>query len=132
MGTKAGDKKQEEIVVVRDFPDQYKVTAIVWNLLIANLSGQLKELQQRFHSDKLTSPVGAPIFFVKKKDGSFQMVRLIIEIYQVDRIAEGFEDENDKQRSDELCKAIKGQSGFAPAPENSRMEMERDSYGFCD
>ncbi|GJT78447.1 putative reverse transcriptase domain-containing protein [Tanacetum coccineum] len=47
-----GVKKQEEIVVVRDFP---------------------KELQDKGFIRPSSSPWGAPVFFVKKKDGSFRM-----------------------------------------------------------
>ncbi|GJV75218.1 retrotransposon protein, putative, ty1-copia subclass [Tanacetum coccineum] len=45
MGAKAGDKKQEDIVVVRDFPKQhpYRLTPSE----LEELSGQLKELQDK-------------------------------------------------------------------------------------
>ncbi|GKB94212.1 putative reverse transcriptase domain-containing protein [Tanacetum coccineum] len=59
MSVKASDKKQEEIVVVRDFPEE--------------LSGQLKELQDKGFIRPSSSPWGAPVLFVKKKDGSFRM-----------------------------------------------------------
>nr|GEZ72953.1 hypothetical protein [Tanacetum cinerariifolium] len=56
---KAKDKKQREIVVVRDFLEE--------------LSGQLKELQDKGFIRPSSSPWGAPVLFVKKKDGSFRM-----------------------------------------------------------
>ncbi|GJR87466.1 putative reverse transcriptase domain-containing protein, partial [Tanacetum coccineum] len=59
MSAKASDKKQEEIVVVRDFPERS--------------IGQLKELQDKGFIRPSSSPWGAPILFVKKKDGSFRM-----------------------------------------------------------
>ncbi|GKD41409.1 putative reverse transcriptase domain-containing protein [Tanacetum coccineum] len=59
MSAKAGEKKQEEIVVVRDFPEE--------------LSGQLKELQDKGFIRPSSLPWGAPVLFVKKKDGSFRM-----------------------------------------------------------
>nr|GEX49749.1 retrovirus-related Pol polyprotein from transposon 17.6 [Tanacetum cinerariifolium]GEX73153.1 retrovirus-related Pol polyprotein from transposon 17.6 [Tanacetum cinerariifolium] len=55
MSTKASDKNQEEIVVVRDF-----------------LERQLKELQDKGFIRPSSSPWGAPVLFVKKKDGSFR------------------------------------------------------------
>ncbi|GKA65639.1 putative reverse transcriptase domain-containing protein [Tanacetum coccineum] len=59
ISAKASDKKQEEIVMVRDFPKE--------------LSGQLKELQEKGFIRPSSSPWGGPVLFVKKKDGSFRM-----------------------------------------------------------
>nr|GEX23633.1 hypothetical protein [Tanacetum cinerariifolium] len=59
MSAKAKEKKQEEIVVVRDFPKE--------------LSGRLKELQEKGFIRPSSSPWGASILFVKKKDGSYRM-----------------------------------------------------------
>nr|GEU41484.1 putative reverse transcriptase domain-containing protein [Tanacetum cinerariifolium] len=55
----AKEQKQEEMVVVRDFLEE--------------LSGQLKELQDRGFIPPSSSPWGASVLFVKKKDGSFRM-----------------------------------------------------------
>ncbi|GJR56599.1 putative reverse transcriptase domain-containing protein [Tanacetum coccineum] len=100
MSTKASDKKQKEIVVVRDFPevfpdDLYGLPSIreieFWIKLIPGetpvakspyrltpseleeLSGQLKELQDKGFIRPSSSPWEAPVLFVKKKDGSFRM-----------------------------------------------------------
>ncbi|GKB27231.1 putative reverse transcriptase domain-containing protein, partial [Tanacetum coccineum] len=100
MSTKASDKKQKEIVVVRDFPevfpdDLYGLPSIreieFWIKLIPGetsvakspyrlapfeleeLSGQLKELQDKGFLRPSSSPWGALVLFVKKKDGSFRM-----------------------------------------------------------
>ncbi|GKB29210.1 putative reverse transcriptase domain-containing protein, partial [Tanacetum coccineum] len=56
---KTKEEKQEEIVVVRDYPEE--------------LSGQLKELQDKDFIRPSSSPWGALVLFVKKKDGSFRM-----------------------------------------------------------
>nr|GEZ19276.1 putative reverse transcriptase domain-containing protein [Tanacetum cinerariifolium] len=37
------------------------------------LSDQLKELSEKGFIRPISSPWGAPVFFVKKKDGSFRM-----------------------------------------------------------
>nr|GEX07255.1 hypothetical protein [Tanacetum cinerariifolium] len=64
MSAKASDKKQEEIIVVRDFSSTSE---------LEELSGQLKELQDKGFIRESSSPWGAQVFFVKKKDGSFRM-----------------------------------------------------------
>ncbi|GJY10387.1 putative reverse transcriptase domain-containing protein [Tanacetum coccineum] len=100
MSSKASDKKQEEIVVVRDFPEvfsddlsglppireiEFRIELILRATLVAKypyhlapsemeeLSGQLKELQDKGFIRPSSSPWGAPVLFVKKKDGSFRM-----------------------------------------------------------
>ncbi|GJV83305.1 putative reverse transcriptase domain-containing protein [Tanacetum coccineum] len=100
MSVKTRDKKQEEIVVVRDFPKlflndlsrlpplweiEFWVELIPGAVPIANspyrlapskleeLSGQLKELQDKGFIRPSSSPWGAPVLFVKKKDGAFRM-----------------------------------------------------------
>ncbi|GJX23816.1 putative reverse transcriptase domain-containing protein [Tanacetum coccineum] len=70
MGSKAGDKKQEEIIMFRDFPESpYRLAPSE----LEELSGQLKELQDKGFIRPSSSPWGAPVLFVKKKDGSFRM-----------------------------------------------------------
>ncbi|GKE04806.1 putative reverse transcriptase domain-containing protein, partial [Tanacetum coccineum] len=65
-----GVKKQKEIVVVREFPKfPYRLAPSE----LEELSGQLKELQDKGFIRPSSSPCGAPILFIKKKDGSFRM-----------------------------------------------------------
>nr|GEZ60693.1 putative reverse transcriptase domain-containing protein [Tanacetum cinerariifolium] len=67
---KAKDKKQREIVVVRDFSESpYRLAPSE----LEELSGQLKELQDKDFIRPSSSPWGASVLFVKKKDGSFMM-----------------------------------------------------------
>ncbi|GJS63409.1 putative reverse transcriptase domain-containing protein [Tanacetum coccineum] len=100
MSAKASDKKQEEIVMVRDFPKVFPddlsglplIQEIVFRIELIpratpvskspyrlapseleELSGQLKELQDKGFIRPCSSPRGAPVLFVKKKDGSFRM-----------------------------------------------------------
>ncbi|GJX31523.1 putative reverse transcriptase domain-containing protein [Tanacetum coccineum] len=95
-----GIKKQEEIVVVREFPEvfpddlsglppireiEFRIELIPGATPVAKspyrlapseleeLSGQLKELQDKGFIRPSSSPWGAPVLFVKKKDGSFRM-----------------------------------------------------------
>nr|GEX00346.1 retrotransposon protein, putative, Ty3-gypsy subclass [Tanacetum cinerariifolium] len=95
-----GVKKQEEIVVVRDFPEvfpddlsglppiweiEFRIELIPRAMPVAKspyrfapseleeLSGQLKELQDKGFIRPSSLPWGALVLFVKKKDGSFRM-----------------------------------------------------------
>ncbi|GJW26867.1 putative reverse transcriptase domain-containing protein [Tanacetum coccineum] len=94
-----GVKKQEEILVVRDFPEvfpdylsglppvweiEFRIELIPGATPVAKspyrlapseseeLSGQLTELQDKGFIRPSSSPWGAPVFFMKKKDGSFR------------------------------------------------------------
>ncbi|GJZ80486.1 putative reverse transcriptase domain-containing protein [Tanacetum coccineum] len=100
MGAKTGDMKQEEIVVVRDFPkvfpDDLSGLPPIWEIEfwieltlgampvakssyrlapseLEELSGQLKELQDKGFIRPSSSPWGAPVLFIKKKDSYFRM-----------------------------------------------------------
>ncbi|GJV70519.1 putative reverse transcriptase domain-containing protein [Tanacetum coccineum] len=67
---KSDDKRLEDIPVVREF---LEVFAKDLSGLPSELSNQLQELADRGFIRPSTSPWGAPILFVKKKDGSFRM-----------------------------------------------------------
>ncbi|GJX33605.1 putative reverse transcriptase domain-containing protein [Tanacetum coccineum] len=100
MSAKAKEKEQEEIVVVRYFPEvflddlsglplvreiKFRIELILGAMLVANspyrlapceleeLSGQLKKLQDKGFIRPSSYPWGASILFVKEKDGSFRM-----------------------------------------------------------
>ncbi|GJV43339.1 putative reverse transcriptase domain-containing protein [Tanacetum coccineum] len=67
---KPDEKRLEDIQVVREFP---KVFPEDLPGLPPELSDQLQELADRGFIQPSTSPWGAPVLFVKKKDGSFKM-----------------------------------------------------------
>ncbi|GKD38206.1 putative reverse transcriptase domain-containing protein, partial [Tanacetum coccineum] len=100
VGEPSKDKNEGEIVVVREFPDlflvdlpglppireiEFRIELILGAMPIAKspyrlapfeleeLSGQLKELQDKGFIRPSSSPWGASILFVKKKDGSFRV-----------------------------------------------------------
>ncbi|GJZ20840.1 putative reverse transcriptase domain-containing protein [Tanacetum coccineum] len=100
MSDKANEQKQEKIVVVRDFlevflddlsglppireikfhidlvPGAIPVVKSPYRLApseMKKLSGQLKELQAKGFIRPSSSPWGALVLFIKKKDGSFRM-----------------------------------------------------------
>ncbi|GJR22476.1 putative reverse transcriptase domain-containing protein [Tanacetum coccineum] len=97
---KAKEQKKEDIIVVRNFPEvflndlsglppnreiEFRIDLIPRTISVAispyrlahyeieELSGQLKELQDKGFIRPSLSPWGAPVSFVKKKDGSFRM-----------------------------------------------------------
>nr|GEX81255.1 hypothetical protein [Tanacetum cinerariifolium] len=92
MNAKASDNKQEEIVAVKDFPKVFLDDLLglppLWEIkiqieLIPGAVPIAKTTQgtprQRFHSTS-SSPWGASILFVKKKDGSFRICIDYIEL----------------------------------------------------
>ncbi|GJT99466.1 putative reverse transcriptase domain-containing protein [Tanacetum coccineum] len=100
MEKKSEEKRLEDIPVVREFPEvfpedllglplirqvEFQIDLILGTAPVARapyrlalsemqeLSNQLQELSDRGFIRPSTSPWGAPILFVKKKDGSFRM-----------------------------------------------------------
>ncbi|GJT87929.1 putative reverse transcriptase domain-containing protein [Tanacetum coccineum] len=80
MSAKAKEQKQEEIIVVRDFPELLPgakpIAKSPYRLAsseMEELSGQLRELQDKGFIQLRSSPWEVPVLFVKKKDGSFRM-----------------------------------------------------------
>ncbi|GKB31262.1 putative nucleotidyltransferase, ribonuclease H, partial [Tanacetum coccineum] len=135
MGDKAGDKKQEEIVVVRDFPkvspDDLSGLPPIWEIEIRielipgatpvakspyrlapsdmeELSGQLKELQDKGFIRLSSSPWGAPVLFVKKKDGSF---RMFIEYRELNKLT--VKNRYPLPRIDDLFNQLQGSQFFS-------------------
>nr|GEU79658.1 putative reverse transcriptase domain-containing protein [Tanacetum cinerariifolium] len=100
MSAKAKEKKHKEIVLVREFfevfPDDLSGLPLVWEIKflielvprempvvkcpyrlapseLEELSGQLKELQEKGFNRPSSLPWEAPVLFIKKRDGSFRM-----------------------------------------------------------
>ncbi|GJS37819.1 reverse transcriptase domain-containing protein [Tanacetum coccineum] len=134
MSAKASDKKQEEIVVVRDFPEvfpddlsglpplreiMFRIKLIPGVVPIAKspyrlapseleeLSGQLKELRDKGFIRPSSSPWGAPVLFVKKKDGSF---RMCIDYRELNKLT--VKNRYPLPRIDDLFDQLQGSSGY--------------------
>ncbi|GJW55106.1 putative reverse transcriptase domain-containing protein [Tanacetum coccineum] len=73
MEKKSDEKRLEDIPVVREFPEVFLENLPGLPPVRQELSGQLQELSDRGFIRPSTSPWGAPVLFVKEKDGSFRM-----------------------------------------------------------
>ncbi|GJX54169.1 putative reverse transcriptase domain-containing protein [Tanacetum coccineum] len=73
MEKKADEKRLEDIPVVKEFPDVFLEDLPGILPVRQELSNQLQELTDRGFIRPSTLPCGAPVLFVKKKDGSFRM-----------------------------------------------------------
>ncbi|GKA80354.1 putative reverse transcriptase domain-containing protein [Tanacetum coccineum] len=78
---KSEEKRLEDVPIVREFlkvfpedlPGLPPVSTITFPAEMQELSTQLQELSDRGFIRPSSSPWGAPVLFVKKKDGSFRM-----------------------------------------------------------
>ncbi|GKF67361.1 hypothetical protein Tco_0197040, partial [Tanacetum coccineum] len=77
---KSKKKRLEDVPIVRNFPKVFPEDFPAWALYrlasseMKELSDQLEELSDKgFIRPPSSSPWGAPVLFVKKKDGSFRM-----------------------------------------------------------
>nr|GEY89318.1 putative reverse transcriptase domain-containing protein [Tanacetum cinerariifolium] len=105
MSTKASDKKQGEIVLVRDFPESpYRLEPYE----LEELSGQLKELLDKDFIQPSSSPWGAPVLFVKKKDGYF---RICIDYRELNKLT--FKNRYPLLRIDDLFDQLQGSQFFS-------------------
>ncbi|GJT30295.1 hypothetical protein Tco_0910570 [Tanacetum coccineum] len=73
MEKKSDEKRLEDIPVVREFPEVFLENLPGLPPVCQELSNQLQELANRDFIRPSTSPWGALVLFVKKKDGSFRM-----------------------------------------------------------
>ncbi|GJU11803.1 putative nucleotidyltransferase, ribonuclease H [Tanacetum coccineum] len=73
MEKKSDEKRLEDIPVVKEFSDVFPEDLPGLPPIRQELSNQLQELTDRGFIRPSTSPWGAPVLFVKKKDGSFRM-----------------------------------------------------------
>ncbi|GKA80661.1 reverse transcriptase domain-containing protein [Tanacetum coccineum] len=73
MEKKSDEKRLEDIPVVREFLKVFLEDLPNLPLVRQELSNQLQELADRGFIRPSTSPGGAPVLFVKKKDESFRM-----------------------------------------------------------
>ncbi|GKB95867.1 putative reverse transcriptase domain-containing protein, partial [Tanacetum coccineum] len=126
MSAKAKEQKQEEIVVVRDFPEliprAIPVAKSLYRLApseMEELSGQLKELQDKGFIRLSSSPWEAPVLFVKKKDGSFIMC---IDYRELNKLT--IKNRYPLPRIDDLFDQLQGSQYFSKIDLRTREEHE--------
>ncbi|GJW55495.1 putative reverse transcriptase domain-containing protein [Tanacetum coccineum] len=73
MEKKSDEKRLEDIPVVREFSEVFPKDLPGLPPVRQELSNQLQELAHQGFIRPSTSPWGAPVLFLKKKDGSFRM-----------------------------------------------------------
>ncbi|GKF77788.1 putative reverse transcriptase domain-containing protein, partial [Tanacetum coccineum] len=135
MEKKSDKKRLEDIPVVREFPEvfpedlpglppvrqvEFQIDLIPRATLVAQapyrlapsemqeLSNQLQELSDRGFIRPSTSPWGAPVLFVKKKDGSF---RMCIDYRELNKLT--VKNRYPLPRIDELFNQLQGSSVYS-------------------
>ncbi|GKE00946.1 putative reverse transcriptase domain-containing protein, partial [Tanacetum coccineum] len=77
-------QQDPNVVTVKEFPDVFPENLPGIPPVRQELSNQLQELTDRGFIRPSTSPWGAPVLFVKKKDGSF---RMCIDYQELNKLA---------------------------------------------
>ncbi|GJU11543.1 reverse transcriptase domain-containing protein [Tanacetum coccineum] len=110
MEKKSDEKRLEDIPVVREFPKVFPedLPGLPPVRQAGNLSNQLQELADRGLIRPSTSPRGAPILFVKKKDGSF---RLCIDYQELNKLT--VKNRYPLPRIDDLFDQLQGSSVYS-------------------
>ncbi|GJZ98488.1 putative nucleotidyltransferase, ribonuclease H [Tanacetum coccineum] len=143
----AKEHKQEEMVVVRDLPEvfsndlsglppsqeiEFRIELVLGAIPVVKspyrltpskmeeLSGQLKELQDKGFIRTSSSPWGAPILFVKKKDGSF---RMCIDNIELNKLT--IKNRYPLPRIDDLFDQLQGSQYFSKIDLRSRYHQLR-------
>ncbi|GKC60065.1 putative reverse transcriptase domain-containing protein, partial [Tanacetum coccineum] len=141
------EQKQEEMVVVRDFPEvfpddlsglppsreiKFQIELVPRAIPVVKspyrlapsemeeLSGQLKELQDKGFIRPSSSPWGAPVLFVKKKDGSF---RMCIDYRELNKLT--IKNRYPLPRIDDLFDQLQGSQYFSKIDLRSRYHQLR-------
>ncbi|GJS98642.1 putative reverse transcriptase domain-containing protein [Tanacetum coccineum] len=118
---KSKEKQLEEVPIVQDFPEVFPRLAVArapYRLApseMKELSDQLKELSDKGFIRPSSSPWGAPVLFVKKKDGSFRMCIDYQELNKLtvkNRYPPQIDDLFDQQQVQESYSKIDLRSGY--------------------
>nr|GEW01861.1 putative reverse transcriptase domain, ribonuclease H-like domain, aspartic peptidase domain protein [Tanacetum cinerariifolium] len=114
------EKPKEKIELV---PEAMPVAKSLYRLVpseLEQLSGQLKELQDKDFIRPSSSPWGAPVLFVKKKDGSF---RMCIDYIELNKLT--IKNRYPLSRIDDLFDQLQGSHYFSKIDLRSRYHQLR-------
>ncbi|GJR63251.1 putative reverse transcriptase domain-containing protein [Tanacetum coccineum] len=125
---KADEKKLDDIRVVRDFLIVRSPYRLAPSEML-ELSNQLKELQEKGFIRPSHSPWGAPVLFVKKKDGS---MRMCIDYRELNKLT--IKNRYPLPRIDDLFDQLQAEhqkpSGFLQQPEIPEWKWEKITMDF--
>ncbi|GJY72160.1 putative reverse transcriptase domain-containing protein [Tanacetum coccineum] len=107
MEKKSDERRLEDIPVVREFWKVFLEDLPGLPPVCQELSNQLQELTYRRFIRPSTSPWGAPVLFVKKKDGSF---RMCIDYRKLNKLT--VKKRYLLPRIDDLCDQLQGSSVY--------------------
>nr|GEY89493.1 hypothetical protein [Tanacetum cinerariifolium] len=111
---KSEEKRLEDVPIVRDFPEVFPedlLALVPYRLApfeIKELSDQLQELSDKGFIRPSSSPWGAPVLFVKKKDGLF---RMCIDYQELNKIT--VKNRYSLLRIDDLFDQLQGSSVYS-------------------
>ncbi|GKD97464.1 putative reverse transcriptase domain-containing protein [Tanacetum coccineum] len=105
---KSDEKRLEDILVIREFPEVFPEDLPVLPPVRQELSNQLQEMSDRGFIHPSTSPWGAPILFVKKKDESF---RICIDYRELNKLT--VKNRYPLPRIDDLFDQLQGSSVYS-------------------
>ncbi|GJZ60014.1 putative reverse transcriptase domain-containing protein [Tanacetum coccineum] len=105
---KSGEKLLEDVPIVQDFPEELPAPYRLAPSEMKELSEQLQELSDKGFIRPSSSPWGAPVLFVKKKDGSFQMC---IDYRELNKLA--VQNRYPLPRIDDLFDQLQGSSVYS-------------------
>ncbi|GJU01373.1 putative reverse transcriptase domain-containing protein [Tanacetum coccineum] len=127
---KSEEKRLKDVPIVRDFPEVF-LEDLPASLEMKELSDQLKELSDKGFIRPSSSPWGAPVLFVKKKDGSFWM---FIDYQELNKLT--VKNRYPLPRIDDLFDQLQGLSVYSKidlsAPILALPEGSKDFVVYCD
>ncbi|GJR80098.1 putative reverse transcriptase domain-containing protein [Tanacetum coccineum] len=120
MEKKSDERRLEDIPVVREFSEVFPEDLPGLPPIRQELSDQLQELADRGFIRTSTSPWGAPVLFVKKKDGSF---RICIDYRELNKLT--VKNSYPLPRINDLFDQLQGSSVYSKIDLRSRYHQLR-------
>ncbi|GJU32675.1 hypothetical protein Tco_1176264 [Tanacetum coccineum] len=122
-GLETDEKKPlQEFLIVKNFPEDFPRTLQVFHLPDKNWRNQLQELSDKGFIRPSSSPWGAPVLFVKKKDGS---LRMCIDYRELNKLT--VKNRYPLPRIDDLFDQLQGSSVYSKIDLRSQAKSTRAS-----